>query len=110
MDVREKLVGLIEQSGACFECFHVGDYEQKQIEKIANHLIANGVTVQKWVSVKDRLPEDGEIVLVCGSRGGVYTAVLNKPGQYKGWHKLNSKSHYCDPTHWMPLPQPPKGE
>ena len=47
MDVREKLVELIEQSGACFECFPVGDYGQKQIEKIANHLIANGVTVQK---------------------------------------------------------------
>ena len=47
MDVREKLVELIEQSGACFECFPVGDYEQKQIEKIANHLIAHGVTVQK---------------------------------------------------------------
>ena len=45
MDVREKLVELIEQSGACFECFPVGDYEQKQIEKIANHLIAHGVTV-----------------------------------------------------------------
>ena len=24
---------------------------------IADHLIANGVTVQEWVSVKDRLPE-----------------------------------------------------
>ena len=70
--------------------------------------VANGVTVQQWISVKDRLPEDGEIVLVCGSRGGVYTAVFNKPGQYRGWHKLNSKSHYCDPTHWMPLPQPPE--
>ena len=47
MDVREKLVELIEQSGACFECFPVGDYEQKQIEKIASNLIANGVTVQE---------------------------------------------------------------
>ena len=75
---------------------------------IAEELIAEGVTVQEWISVKDRLPEDGEIVLVCGSRGGVYTAVFNKPGQYRGWHKLNSKSHYCDPTHWMPLPQPPR--
>ena len=98
MDVREKLVELL-----C-EVQYLGGLE----EKIADYLIANGVTVQKWISVKDRLPEDGEIVLVCGSRGGVYTAVLNKPGQYKGWHKLNSKIHYCDPTHWMPLPEPPE--
>ena len=100
MDVREKLVELL--------CKMISP--TVTVGEQADFLIAQGVTVQKWVSVKDRLPEDGEIVLVCGSRGGVYTAVLNKPGQYKGWHKLNSKSHYCDPTHWMPLPQPPKGE
>ena len=97
MDVREKLVELIRHEVVPYFA-----------ERIADHLIAHGVTVQEWISVKDRLPEDGEIVLVCGSRGGVYTAVLNKPGQYKGWHKLNSKSHYCDPTHWMPLPPAPE--
>ena len=108
MDVREKLVELIFSS----LCRHIHK-SCKLAENIADDLITHGVTVQEWISVKDRLPEDGETVLVCGSRGGVYTAVLNKPGKYKGWHKLNSKSHYCDPTHWMPLPdapQPPKGE
>ena len=113
MDVRKKLAGLLNEAGD--NVFVVAnqpvELQKKRIyEEIADCLIAHGVTVQEWISVKDRLPEDGEIVLVCGSRGGVYTAVFNKPGQYRGWHKLNSKSHYCDPTHWMPLPQPPKGE
>ena len=57
MDVREKLVELIEQSGACFECFPVGDYEQEQIEKIADHLIAHGVTVQGNTEISDELLE-----------------------------------------------------
>lgn len=46
MDVREKLVELIEQSGACFDCSPVAGYEKDEIEKIASHLVAHGVTVQ----------------------------------------------------------------
>ena len=48
MDVREKLVELLDfiiQPG------------QKTLGDIADHLIAHGVTVQEWTSVKDRLPQ-----------------------------------------------------
>lgn len=78
---------------------------------IADYLLANGVTfatdnnVGRWIPVTERLPERGKVVLACGSRGGIYTAF------YKGsryWHKLNSRSHFCEPTHWMPLPEPPQ--
>lgn len=65
---------------------------------------------QKWVSVEERLPEDEGAVLVCGSRKGIYTAEFRRNGNYHWFHKLNSKCHHCDPTHWMPLPDPPKGE
>ena len=44
MDVREKLVELLDiiiQPG------------QKTLGDIADHLIANGVTVQEWISVED---------------------------------------------------------
>lgn len=61
-----------------------------------------------WIPVTERLPEDGETVLVYGSKGGIYTAWCNRRYENVGWHKLNSKSHYCNPTHWMPLPEPPK--
>ncbi len=73
-------------------------------ERIADHLLSNGVTIQKWIPVTERLPESGKIVLVYGSRGGIYTAYCNRRYQNVGWHKMNSKSHYCNPTHWMPLP------
>lgn len=62
----------------------------------------------KWIPVTERLPEDGETVLVYGRRGGIYTAWCNRRYSNVGWHKLNSKSHHCDPTHWMPLPDAPK--
>ena len=103
MDIREKLIEILRMPIFPHELVD-------PIEADADYLLDSGVTVKEWISVKDRLPEDGEIVLVCGIRGGVYTAVFNKPGQYRGWHKLNSKSHYCDPTYWMPLPDAPKGD
>ena len=84
------------------------------IKGLVEKLIAHGVTVQEWISVKDRLPEECGVFLVCGNRGGIYTAEFRKfsdfGGEYPHWHKLNSKNHHCEPTHWMPLPQPPKPE
>ena len=44
MDVREKLVELLKQ------------IKYVSVENAANILIDNGVTVQEWISVKDRLP------------------------------------------------------
>ena len=49
MDVREKLVELLDRF-VYDEWYGNGD--------IAEKLISNGVTVQEWISVKDRLPEE----------------------------------------------------
>ena len=49
MDVREKLIDLL--TGHSIDT-------QQDVEYVADHLISNGVTVQEWISVKDRLPEE----------------------------------------------------
>lgn len=100
MNDREKLIALLKENT-------IPEY---WAEMIADYLLANGVTIQRWIPVTERLPEVGKIVLVYGSRGGIYTARLERDGRYADWHKLNSKTHYCKPTHWMPLPEPPKGD
>ena len=64
MNVKERLVELIEQSGACFDCFPVAGYEKDEIEKIASYLIVHGVTVQEWIPVTEQLPEDN-VLVVC---------------------------------------------
>ena len=108
MTDREKLIELLKHIP------QVNHYEA-QVEGInyvfgcaADYLLANDVTFQKWIPVSERLPEHGKVVLVCGKRGAIYTAWCNSLYKNPGWHKLNSKNHYCDPTHWMPLPEPPK--
>lgn len=127
MDVREKLVELIAQkvcdtwSEACDEwmphdcgnCYA----NDCHIAEVADHLIDNGVTVQEWISVKDRLPNLDEAVLVLAE----YLHI--KTNYYEAWSLFKCESgetiwvdkygdghNLTEVTHWMPLPTPPKGE
>lgn len=95
MYVREKLVEIIQNS--------VGGCARHWAEVISDGLIANGVTVQEWVDVKDRLPEPKENA-ICINRHGAMMI-----GAYTEWGWM-FPCYFEEPTHWMPLPQPPKGE
>ena len=62
MDIREKLVELLTDNlpriGNLPQCDNPLQYTINEIvERIADHLIANGVTVPQWISVDDKLPE-----------------------------------------------------
>ena len=94
MDTKEKLVEILDR-------FVYDDWYGN--EDIAEKLISNGVTVQEWISVDDRLPEDSATVLVCHKNGLVTT------NAWLGAHWW-FKDERNPITHWMPLPQPPKGE
>lgn len=69
---------------------------------------ANGVTVNEWISVEDRLPEPMEWVLCFCSTNVVHILRLDDYGHY--WTAQSLCKHYKKEyvTHWMPLPQPPK--
>ena len=107
MDVREKLVELLDDMQRSGTGYFGSAIENK---KIADHLIANGVTVQEWVSVKERLPQEKVNCIVhykhayCDNDD--YWAI--------GMCFYDGEKFRVDPaykvTHWMPMPQPPKGE
>lgn len=62
--------------------------------------------VPKWISVEERLPEDGQKVLVCGTRKGMQVGTfrgLVHPFDARGWWW--KKGTRLDVTHWMPLPE-----
>ena len=124
MTDREKLIELI--ATATFSPVYgvvstIGSrFTQLFIEKIADHLLAHGVTVKKWIPVTERLPEGADGKSICEN----VIAYLNN-GEVKeqvcpGW--LNGDKWYllvgdedCHTvwglgavTHWMPLPEPPK--
>ena len=77
-------------------------------ESAADLFISNGVTVQKWIPVSERLPEDWEDVLVFSKYGFCETAVyLGIEGKWRvSWNYELLEGHSV--THWMPLPEPPK--
>ena len=116
MNVREKLVELLNE--AFFDYNH-GKGDGYIPKNFADHLIANGVTVQEWISVEDKLPPHNHDVLVYRPDMAMKILVDNYYGYYgeddaewhEGWAKYGKDIHN-NPliTHWMPLPQPPKGE
>lgn len=68
--------------------------------------VGNGDPVQKWISVKDRLPSKDGCYLVA------VTDDYHRRYSKTTWFSCNGGSWFPkqNVTHWMPLPQPPKGE
>ena len=86
-------------------------------EDLADHLIANGVTVQEWISVDDRLPENDVMVIgFTPCDGFMFVGYYHEEPKYdwKVWRIVtamrSTKVMKKRVTHWLPLPQPPKGE
>ena len=70
----------------------------------------NAVTVQEWISVEDRLPEPWKQVLIYSRYDFCESAFyIGVPGKWRvTWnHEMLDADSV---THWMPMPQPPKGE
>ena len=60
----------------------------------------------EWISVKDRLPEEGDTVL--GWERGYYTVVeRHRNGWYWGRDEWIADEGGTI-THWQPLPEPPE--
>ena len=102
MDVREKLVELIESARY---------WGSNTSEEIADHLLRNGVTVQEWISVDDRLPEPFVSVLVHMPGEEPFPTVHEGFISNDGiWQSAMFRREPGEVTHWQPMPQPPKGE
>ena len=112
MDVREKLVDLLGNIYLPIMAGPdvIGEYRipHKLKEEIADHLIANGVTVQEWISVKDRLPKNGKEGVLIALRWGEVDIGWCEDGRWDS--EFVNEYEDGEVTHWMPLPQPPKGE
>ena len=115
--MREKLIELQDSGNicpkgitSCLDCpYHKKYAFGKPCDEkaaIADRMIANGVTIQKWIPVSERLPEDYEDVLVYS--GGVEPGWCDR-GVFYEYDKYES-DRIDGVTHWMPLPEPPKGE
>ena len=128
MDVREKLeviehlgghISYKEDIGICY------DSALAKVIEDAYVALKNGVTVQEWISVKDRLPEVAtshntrwdkstdsiRVLCACVQADG---KKMVKEGYCKvysdGYVRWKIPGTIHSVTHWQYLPQPPKGE
>lgn len=85
-----------QESGMCKICEFPYFRDRKQSEG-------------EWISVEERLPESLQRVLAINTEGDMFTAVyISFVTGKNAW----STSYSClgVVTHWMPLPEPPKGD
>ena len=97
-------------------------------EWLAEYLVANGVTVQEWVPVTERLPEERESIfakmigtpkeqpgMFAKGSGTVLVTVVYEDGSKgvtamsttDGKWRLGKLHRAKEVTHWMPFPEPP---
>ena len=109
MDIREKLVELLRNSP---HLDIVKGYKGNDctFEQGADWLISHGVTMQEWISVDERLPEEKVNCIVhykhayCDNDDYWAIGICFYDGE-----KFQIDLLY-KVTHWQYLPQPPKGE
>ena len=131
MDVREKLVELLTDDLP--RCGNLPRWDNplqlscdEQVQRIADHLIMNGVTVQEWISVDDRLPEIPEglaespepVLYMMKNTKTIYAGYYGEGGVWrdKYFRQYSDSRNGVDADDvlcWMyqcDLPKPPKGE
>ena len=127
MDVREKLIELLYNLPT--PELIIGRRAGKKLIMagfIADHLIDNGVTVQEWISVDDRLPEIPEgyaespepVLYMMKNTKTIYAGYYGEGGVWKDkyfrqYADSRNGVDVDDVLCWMyqhDLPQPPKGE
>ena len=133
MDVREKLISLLiltdpnpytceSESGSC----ELTTCTECRARSTADHLIANGVTVQEWINSEEMLPEfpclavdvngnsvfipDGILTIKDKHGEWCINASLAKEFRLINGAKIDVLIWENRIAYWMPLPQPPKGE
>ena len=126
MDVREKLMELIKDGIRKGLRASGDDRLDYSFEDVADYLISNGVTVQKWIQVDDRLPEIPEglaespepVLYMMKNTKTIYAGYYGEGGVWrdKYFRQYSDSRNGVDADDvlcWMyqcDLPQPPKGE
>ena len=109
MDEKKQIEGMARvlcgMASGCDKCMFNREtcYEHKEAEELYN---AGYRKQSGWISVEERLPQECTQVIVCDEDWTVGEAFYYKEGRFE-W--IDSEE-LVFVTHWMQLPEPPKGE
>lgn len=88
----------------CKECYET-NYCACRVYEVCRNLYNAGYRQQsegEWISVEERLPDNGETVLTVDNEGYMIVASWYELG---GWFLPVCRANPV--THWMPMPEPP---
>ena len=119
MSDREKLIKLMFEAlkyvedacewSTCEGCYLTSEVRDCRTIMAADHLISNGVTVQKWIPVSERLPSFEDAVQPTTYDDPAVLAVFKFDDRPRIWCIDVIRRNPEKFTHWMPLPpEPPK--
>jgi len=105
----QKVLEAIDNLKANFTC-----YDSVTLDEVASHVKAIP-SADNWIPVSEKLPEDGDYVLVCYANGHIRTAYYYidtniYPSEFEdccetGWYNYNEDFMYeQDVIEWQPLP------
>jgi hypothetical protein len=107
-DAIEGLSGLVDRYGGETGIKNLEEYASKYWDLLKN--------APRWISVKERLPKDGEFVLVCNDDKHMMIAKYETE-TYEWYYKYTNydfdiwdNEEQGPVCYWMPLPEPPKEE
>lgn len=99
----------IEYFEAIFETEVLGKTDIEAMNIAISALREREERAMNWISVDERLPEDGELVLVCDIRDGFFAVLEHDSSEY-AWHGGDYWLDEDEVTHWIPLLESSKGE
>ena len=106
MDVRKKLIEIVKKAAYSSLPSNTEDFH---LNMFVTNLLSHGVTVQEWISVDEKLPQNFISVLGYMTDAGEFPPVREcyTVGNAFFFPALGDVHPV---SHWREMPQPPKGE
>ncbi|WP_438429840.1 DUF551 domain-containing protein [Escherichia coli] len=100
------IVGFDEGWNACRAAMLYSAEPVSQAYKL-NALAGNSpVTPDGWISCSERMPSEEDVLVYCSDTKEQMVGFHKGKGLFQFFY-MNGVEGVCEPSHWMPLPEPP---
>ena len=105
--MREKLIDIVEYYADYLDW----DTKEDMVDRIMEFIATDNNVGHKWIPVTERLPEESGDYLVITDGGFIERlSYSERHNAFNTDDRLVYAACAIPCTHWMPLPEPPKGE